>query len=74
MSNKLVLWREGWLVTWLDSPRQDQWAIVDPGSGKIVQAGPLGAPCVDKHCGAVLVLARGFVTNQVATEVLIALA
>ncbi len=55
MSNKLVALPEGYLVTWIDSQRQNQWAIVDPVTGQISQRGPLGSPCVDNHCGAALV-------------------
>ncbi len=57
MSNKIVLLPEGYLVTWIDDQRQNQWAIVDLANGSVLQSGPLGGPCIDNHCGAALVLA-----------------
>ncbi len=57
MNNKIVPLPEGFLVTWIDSQRCNQWAIADPASGCISQTGALGGPCVDNHCGAALALA-----------------
>lgn len=61
MSNKIVSLAEGYLCTWIDSQRQNQWALVERNSGQILRSGPLGRPCVDNHCGAALVETRGVV-------------
>ena len=54
MSNKIAR-RKGLLVcTWIDSARVNQWALVDPQSGKILGGGPIGEPCVDNHSGAAI--------------------
>lgn len=56
MSNKIVPLSGGYLVTWIDDQRQNQWAIVDLAKGSVSKSGSLGVPCVDNHCGAALVL------------------
>lgn len=56
MSNKLIPLPGSCLVTWIDSQRQNQWAIVDLARGGVSASGPLGDPCVDNHCGAALAL------------------
>jgi len=54
MSNKIAR-RGGRLIcTWIDSRRQNQWAMVDPNSGKILRTGPVGEPRRDNHCGAAM--------------------
>ncbi len=58
MSNKLIPWSSGYLVTWIDNQRQNQWAIVDLAKSGVSQSGPLGSPCVDNHCGAALTVAQ----------------
>lgn len=55
MSNKIVSVPQGRLCTWIDSQRQNQWALVSDG-GEILRSGPLGEPGVDNHCGAALTL------------------
>ena len=61
MSNKLIPLPNGYLVTWLDSQRQNQWAMVNPGTGQIARSGALGGICVDNHCGAALVCVENHV-------------
>ena len=61
MSNKIVSLSEGYLCTWIDSQRQNQWALVDNDSGEIRRRGPLGPARVDNHCGAALALYEGSV-------------
>jgi len=54
MSNKIAR-RDGRLIcTWIDSNRQNQWALVDPKSGKILHVGTVGEPRRDNHCGAAM--------------------
>lgn len=55
MSNKLVLLPDGYLITWIDSQRQNQWMLIDQLTGQTRQRGSLGSACVDNHCGAALV-------------------
>jgi hypothetical protein len=54
MNNKIVSLPEGYLSTWLDSVRQNQWALVDKESGEVLRQGRIGAPGLDNHCGAAL--------------------
>jgi hypothetical protein len=62
MSNKIVSLPEGGrVVTWIDSARQNRWALVDRGNGEILRRGKLGRPGVDNHCGAALALGHGVV-------------
>ena len=52
MCNKIAR-RNGHLVcTWIDSSRQNRWAIVDPVDGKILHQGAVGEPRFDNHSGA----------------------
>ena len=54
MSNKIAR-RRGLLVcTWLDSGRQNRWALADPGKGTILKHGAVGGRLPDNHCGAAL--------------------
>lgn len=54
MSNKIAR-RKGLLVcTWIDSGRQNQWALVDPPDGKILGQGLVGQPRIDNHSGAAI--------------------
>jgi hypothetical protein len=61
MSNKIVSLADGYICTWIDSRRQNQWALVDRNSGQIFRSGPLGRPCLDNHCGAALVEVQGMI-------------
>jgi hypothetical protein len=54
MNNKIVSLDEGVLCTWLDSGRQNQWALVDRDTEETLRSGTIGAPGVDNHCGAAL--------------------
>lgn len=54
MSTKLVPLADGYLVTWLDNQRVNQWALIS-ADGQQRAGGPLGETCVDNHCGAALV-------------------
>ena len=56
MNNKIVSVPEGYLCTWLDSVRQNQWAHVDRDSGEILREGRIGAPGLDNHCGEALAI------------------
>ena len=54
MSNKIAR-RDGNLVcTWIDSARQNRWAVVDPSNGKVLHAGTVGEPRRDNHCGSAI--------------------
>lgn len=54
MSNKIAR-REGLVMcTWLDSDRQNRWALIDPVEAKIVREGTVGDVCRDNHCGAAI--------------------
>ena len=54
MSNKIVR-RQGHAVcTWIDSDRQNRWAVVDPAEAKIVREGTVGDVQKDNHCGAAM--------------------
>lgn len=57
MNNKIVSLPEGLLCTWLDSARQNRWALVDRQSGDTLKEGAIGEPGVDNHCGAALAIA-----------------
>ncbi len=57
MSNKILMLPAGLLCTWIDAQRQNQWALLDPDSGRQRARGSLGYPCPDNHCGAALALA-----------------
>ena len=54
MSNKILRRGEHLICTWLDSSRQNQWAMLDPGSGVVQHGGTIGDVGVDNHCGAAL--------------------
>ena len=54
MNNKIVSLPEGLLCTWLDSERQNRWALVDRDSSEVVREGTIGKPGLDNHCGAAL--------------------
>lgn len=54
MNNKIVSVPDGLLCTWLDSGRQNRWAVVDRDRGEILRRGTIGAPGLDNHCGAAL--------------------
>ncbi|MBL7040902.1 MAG: BNR-4 repeat-containing protein [Pirellulaceae bacterium] len=54
MSNKIAR-RQGRVVcTWIDSDRQNRWAMVDPTTAKIVHEGTVGDVRRDNHCGAAM--------------------
>ncbi len=54
MSNKIAR-RQGHAVcTWIDSDRQNRWALVDPATAKIVREGIVGDVQKDNHCGAAM--------------------
>ena len=55
MNNKIVSLPEGVLCTWLDSERQNRWALVDRAAAEILKEGTIGAQGRDNHCGAALV-------------------
>lgn len=55
MNNKIVSLQEGVLCSWLDSARQNRWALVDGASGEILRSGTIGSQGLDNHCGAALV-------------------
>ncbi len=57
MSNKIVELADGFLCTWIDSRRINQWGLVDKSSGQVIAGGAIGEPCVDNHSGAALALA-----------------
>lgn len=54
MSNKIARRRGLAMCTWLDSDRQNCWALVDPATAKIVREGEVGAVQKDNHCGAAM--------------------
>ena len=58
MSNKIVSLPAGCLCTWIDSQRQNRWALLERERGRILRSGALGTPCIDNHCGAALVLTQ----------------
>jgi hypothetical protein len=58
MNNKIVSLPGCYLCTWLDSDRQNQWALVGKDSLEVLHAGTIGNPGVDNHCGATLCHSR----------------
>ena len=52
MNNKIVALPVGDLCTWLDSERQNRWAMVDRKRFEVVRSGTIGDPGLDNHCGA----------------------
>ncbi len=59
MNNKIVSLPEGYLCTWLDSGRQNRWALVNRDPLAIGRSGTIGRPGIDNHWGAALVRAQG---------------
>ena len=61
MSNKLISLGHSYLATWIDKDCQNQFAMVDTGTGEVTLRGPIGKPGVDNHCGAALARTAGVV-------------
>ncbi|MBN2295292.1 MAG: BNR-4 repeat-containing protein [Pirellulales bacterium] len=57
MSNKIARRNGRLLCTWIDSSRQNRWALVDPPDGKILHQGAVGNPRSDNHSGAAIATA-----------------
>jgi hypothetical protein len=54
MSTKMLRLPRGLLLTWIDSDRQNRWALVHPSTAKVEAEGVIGSPRADNHCGAAL--------------------
>lgn len=54
MSNKIARPDGRLICTWIDSDRQNRWALVDPKSGEVLRVGTVGEPRRDNHCGAAM--------------------
>ena len=57
MSNKIARAAHGYVCTWLEGDRQNQWALVEVGTGQILSTGPVGGSLRDNHCGAAVAAA-----------------
>ena len=57
MSNKIARHKNQLVCTWIDGDEQNQWALVDPETGKILHQGPVGDPRCDNHGGAAIATA-----------------
>ena len=54
MSNKIARRNGQLLCTWIDSSRQNRWALVHQTDGNILYQGPVGDPRSDNHSGAAI--------------------